>query len=46
MLNGLKCTGSCKLQGCSNMAQENAGVEQDFSYCDSDCDNDCDSDFD
>ena len=28
------------------MAQENAGVEQDSSYCDSDCDNDCDSDFD
>ena len=28
------------------MAQENAGVEQDFSCCDSDCDNDCDSDFD
>ncbi len=45
MIIGLKCTAACKLQSCTNMAQEDddyddgADIEQDSDDCDSDCDN-------
>ncbi|KAG0724037.1 hypothetical protein GWK47_041478 [Chionoecetes opilio] len=38
ILNGLKCTVVCKLQGCSNMVQDDAIVAQDANDSDGDSD--------